>query len=54
MPDLTGYDVLRALQHDAATARIPVVIYTAQTVTDEDRRKLAGAVAIVSTPTGSR
>ena len=48
MPDFDGWAVLGALQHDPATASIPVVILS---IVDEKKRALdAGAVAVVAKP----
>ncbi|HSI52783.1 MAG TPA: response regulator, partial [Ramlibacter sp.] len=42
MPDLNGFDVIDALQRDADTARIPVLVVTAKHITAQDRAKLRG------------
>jgi PAS domain S-box-containing protein len=44
MPDVTGFDVVEALQRDPTTSQIPIIIVTAKQVTDDDRAKLAGSV----------
>jgi CheY-like chemotaxis protein len=51
MPDVTGFDVVHALQRDADTAHIPIVVVTAKQVTEQDRAMLnqyaGGEVRIV-------
>ncbi|MEO8621221.1 MAG: PAS domain S-box protein [bacterium] len=44
MPDVNGFDVVTALQEQADTARIPVLVVTAKHITFEDRVKLNGYV----------
>ena len=45
--DLTGFEVLDLLQGDAETASLPVIIYTSQSLKEEDRRRLGKAVTIL-------
>ena len=47
MPEVTGFDVVTALQDHPATAHIPVLVLTAKRVTPEDRFKLNGNVAAI-------
>ena len=51
MPDVTGFDVVYALQRDADTAGIPVLVVTAKQVTVQDRAMLnsnpANAIHII-------
>jgi CheY-like chemotaxis protein len=47
MPEMDGFEVVKALDEDAATAGIPVVILTAANVSSEDRDRLNGAVVTV-------
>jgi len=47
MPDVSGFDVVDALQADPATARIPVLIVTAMTLTAAERAKLNGYVTAI-------
>jgi len=47
MPDVSGFDVVEALQRDAATARIPILVVTAKRITIDDRAKLNGYVMAV-------
>jgi PAS domain S-box-containing protein len=47
MPEVNGFDVVEALQRNAETARIPILVVTAKQITPEDRAVLsnnAGAV----------
>ena len=43
MPDVDGFDVLRTLRQDPVTNSLPVVVVTAKELTEDDRRRLAGA-----------
>ena len=45
MPEMNGFEVLEALQADPASQGIPVVILTAQALTREQLKTLAGRVA---------
>jgi PAS domain S-box-containing protein len=47
MPDVSGFDVVRALHDDVATASIPILVVTAKTITAEDRATLNGCVAAI-------
>jgi PAS domain S-box-containing protein len=47
MPKVSGFDVVKALQRDAATARIPIVVVTAMHVDPADRARLDGAVLAI-------
>ena len=44
MPEVTGFDVVAALNEDPTTAAIPIVVVTAKHITAEDREKLNGYV----------
>ncbi len=51
MPVMNGYDVLKALQSDPATADIPVIFLTAlNTPLDEERGLIMGAVDNITKP----
>jgi CheY-like chemotaxis protein len=43
MPEVSGFDVVKALQSDGETASIPILVVTAKQVTAEDRAALGGA-----------
>jgi signal transduction histidine kinase/CheY-like chemotaxis protein len=48
MPGLSGFEVLALLAAEPALARIPVIIFTSQTVTDSERQRLERARAILA------
>ena len=54
MPDMPGFEVLRRLKADPATAYIPVIIFTSKVLTDEESLSLADAVAVISNESKSR
>jgi CheY-like chemotaxis protein len=45
MPEVNGFDVVAALQEHPETSRLPVLVVTAKSITDEDRQQLDGFVA---------
>lgn len=47
MPELDGFGVMEALRRDGATSKIPVIVLTAQTLTEEDMEQLNQGVASV-------
>jgi signal transduction histidine kinase/CheY-like chemotaxis protein len=47
MPDMTGFEVLERLKSDDATKDIPIIINTAKTLTDDERRRLIPRAAAV-------
>jgi CheY-like chemotaxis protein len=51
MPEVSGFDVVDALQRSSDTARIPIIVVTAKAITEEDRVSLnsepGGVVCIV-------
>jgi PAS domain S-box-containing protein len=47
MPDVNGFDVVRALNERPETARIPVLVVTAKQITAEDRTRLNGFVTAI-------
>jgi len=47
MPEVTGFDVVAALNEHADTARIPIVVVTAKQVTADDRVKLSRSVTTI-------
>jgi CheY-like chemotaxis protein len=44
MPEMDGFEFLDVLRRDVTRRDIPVVVITAKTLTDEDRRRLNGGV----------
>jgi CheY-like chemotaxis protein len=44
MPAVSGFDVVRALRADPATADIPIIVLTAKLLNNEDRTTLHGQV----------
>ena len=49
MPEVTGFDVVRQLHQTAATRDIPIIIFSAREITEEDRTRLnSGIAGIVS------
>ncbi len=47
MPDVNGFDVVKALSDQPETARIPILVVTSKQVTTEDRTHLNGFVAAI-------
>jgi PAS domain S-box-containing protein len=47
MPEVSGFDVVEALQGHQSTCQIPVLVVTAKPLTAEDRLKLNGAVTMI-------
>jgi PAS domain S-box-containing protein len=47
MPEVDGFDVVRALQEQPDTARIPILVLTAKDVSANDRAKLEGRVTTI-------
>jgi YesN/AraC family two-component response regulator len=47
MPDMDGFAVLEAMREDESTRAIPVIVVTAQTLTEEDMARLNRGVASV-------
>jgi len=47
MPGLTGFDVVEALRGEEATRSIPIMVLTAKTLTEDDKRALNGQVAAI-------
>ena len=40
MPEVSGFDVVEALQRNSETARIPILVVTAKQITADDRSTL--------------
>jgi CheY-like chemotaxis protein len=47
MPDVNGFDVVEALHDDPATATIPILVVTADRLSEADRDKLNGYVSTI-------
>lgn len=47
MPDVTGFDVVEALNKHPDTARIPVLVLTAKRIAEEDRARVGGSVTAI-------
>jgi CheY-like chemotaxis protein/two-component sensor histidine kinase len=47
MPDVNGFDVVAALNDHHDTARIPILVVTAEPISAEDRAKLSGFVLTI-------
>ena len=47
MPGLSGFDVVEALRGEEATRSIPIMVLTAKTLTEDDKRALNGQVAAI-------
>ena len=45
MPEVTGFDVVEALRADASTRETPILVLTAASLTDADKRMLNGRVS---------
>jgi PAS domain S-box-containing protein len=52
MPDITGFDVVEALQAHEDTAHIPILVVTSKRVTDDDRNRLNGYITTILDKTG--
>jgi CheY-like chemotaxis protein len=48
MPDLDGFAVLEHLRADPATAAIPIIILTSQSLTPHEKARLHGAMAYLA------
>jgi CheY-like chemotaxis protein len=47
LPDVNGFEVVKALQEHPDTARIPIVVVTSKEITAEERAVLNGYVTTV-------
>ncbi|HJQ39655.1 MAG TPA: ATP-binding protein [Thermoanaerobaculia bacterium] len=47
LPEMSGVEVLQRLKSDAATARVPVIIYTSRQIDDVLSRELRGMASVV-------
>ncbi len=44
MPDVTGFDVVRQLREHPQAKEIPILVFTAKDITDEDRQRLNNGI----------
>jgi len=47
MPEVSGFEVARALRESEHTARIPILVFTAKDLTAEDHARLNGNVSAI-------
>jgi CheY-like chemotaxis protein len=47
MPEIDGFEVVKAIHEHPETARIPILVVTAKQITAEDRARLQGYVASI-------
>jgi CheY-like chemotaxis protein len=47
MPDVDGFEVVSTLRAEAATAEIPIMIYTAKNITVTDRQRLQSSIQAI-------
>ena len=47
MPDVSGFEVVEALNQNRATARIPILVLTAAHSTSEELNRLNGSVSAI-------
>jgi PAS domain S-box-containing protein len=47
MPEVSGFDVVEALRAEEATRSIPIMVLTAKSLTDSDKKALNGQVAAI-------
>ena len=53
MPDVSGFDVAQQLRANFEAMEIPILVYTAKDLTEEDRQKLEGNVQAIALKSGS-
>jgi CheY-like chemotaxis protein len=47
MAGMSGFEVMTCLEADPTLVRVPIIIFTSQVLSDDDRQRLAGARAIL-------
>ncbi|HSS60933.1 MAG TPA: response regulator [Candidatus Limnocylindrales bacterium] len=47
MPEVSGFDVVEALRSDQATSEVPIMVLTAASLTEADKRQLNGRVSTI-------
>ena len=52
MPDVTGFDVVQQLREHPAAQKIPILIFTAKDITDEDRHRLSSDIRAIVAKSG--
>jgi CheY-like chemotaxis protein len=52
MPEVSGFEVVRTLNEEEETARIPVIVVTSKEITSEDRVRLNGYVTTIMNKSG--
>ncbi|MCK4640787.1 MAG: response regulator [Candidatus Marinimicrobia bacterium] len=53
MPEVSGFDVAQQLRANSEAMEIPILVYTAKDLTEEDRQKLDGNVQSIALKSGS-
>jgi len=53
MPEVSGFDVVQHLRAHSVAMKIPIMIFTAKDITEEDRQKLEGHVKLIASKSGS-
>jgi len=53
MPEVSGFDVVQQLRAHSEAMEIPILIFTAKDLTEEDRQKLEGHVKMIASKSGS-
>jgi len=53
MPEVSGFDVVQQLRVHSEAMEIPILIFTAKDLTEEDRQKLEGHVKMIASKSGS-
>ena len=53
MPEVSGFDVVQQLREHSEAMKIPILIFTAKDLTEEDRQRLKGHVKMIASKSGS-
>ena len=53
MPEVSGFDVVQQLRANSEAAEIPILIFTAKNLTEDDRQKLESHVRVIGSKSGS-
>ena len=53
MPEVSGFDVVQQLGANSEAAEIPILIFTAKDLTEDDRQKLESHVKVIASKSGS-